>query len=366
MSERNATSLNFLALDGLKRANVLSSAYLAYGFLVFIVIGLISFIVRHPVFISAMLLIGLAFVVRAYLQNKRALENNQNVFREFAVANNMIYTPVLSGDLKVAPGTLFMHGHSKKGSSAFTGKLGEWPLTVFRYDYATGSGKSRRSYDATVVEVELPRNMPHMVIDSLAEEGLGYGSVLPIEFDKSQKIDLEGDFYKYFALYAPDKYGISALTVIAPDAMQALMEHAALCDIEIIDNKLYFYWPEVAATRRQYEQVFGTVDAILKEIGNKLSRGDIFATAEQAKVHSVSNTQGARLKKQRLTLATVFMVSLYISSQVVGEMDNPPPILIAVVGVALLLFAAHQLRRYHARRRLLADLQNRFTNYRRA
>ncbi len=67
-----------------------------------------------------------------------------------------------------------------------------------------------------------------MIIDSLVEEGNGNSSTLPIIFDRSQRLVLEGDFYKYFMLYAPDTYGITALTIIAPDAMEILMRHATL------------------------------------------------------------------------------------------------------------------------------------------
>lgn len=364
MSEKNSPSINFQPLERLKRANALSSAYWIYGYFVFMAVGLSLAIAQSAMLSLAVLLVGAGIVVKVYLDNKRALKNNQEALAEFAMANNMIYTPMIGDGLDGAPGTLFMQGHTKKGSNAFTGKLGEWPFTIFRYDYVTGSGKSTRSYDATVIKIELPRSMPHMVIDSLMEEDMHSGSVLPIVFDKAQKIELEGDFYKYFSLYAPDTYGVSALTVIAPDAMQTLMEHAALCDIEIIDSKLYFYWPNVASTRQDYERVFSTVTAVLGELGKKLTKGDIYSNASQAQVHSSSNNQGVRLKRQNFKLATLLFGVLYVGGQILSEMNNPPPLLVAAVAIPFILFVAYTLKRSMERRRLLTGLQQRYQNYR--
>jgi hypothetical protein len=364
MSENNIANINFQPLEQLKRANFLNSSYWLYGYFLFMAVGLVSAVAQSAALSVSLLLVGITLIFKAYMKNKSTLKNNQEALEEFAAVNNMTYTPLVGDGLDGAPGTLFMQGHSKKGSNAFTGKLGEWPFTVFRYDYATGSGKSRRSYDATVIEIELPRSMPHMVIDSLMEEDIHSGSVLPIVFDKTQKIDLEGDFYKYFSLYAPDTYGVSALTVIAPDAMQTLMEHAALCDIEIIDNKLYFYWPNVAATRQDYERVFSTVAAVLGELGKKLTRGDIYSSSDQAQIHSSPNSQGVRLKRQNFKVATILFGILYVGGQILSEMDNPPPILVAAVTIPFILFVAYTLLRGMERRRLLADLRQRYQNYR--
>src|SRR5690606_5391781 len=92
-----------------------------------------------------------------------------------------------------------------------------------------------------VAAIELPHHMPHMVIDSLVEDT--DISVLPVRFARSQKIDLEGDFYKYFAVYAPDRRELDALIVLAPDVMLTLLEQGAKGDIEFIDKRLYVYLP---------------------------------------------------------------------------------------------------------------------------
>ncbi len=198
------------------------------------------------------------------------------------------------------------------------------------------------------MEITLPRVLPHMVIDSLVENGNGSMSTLPIEFDQSQKIELEGDFHNYFSLYAPDKYGISALTIIAPDA------------IEIIDNKLYFYWPKVANEKQDYEQIFQAVGEVLSEIGMKLSRGDIFADASQAKVHAQANGQGVRLKKSGLKLITVLGVIGFIGIQFGRMFDGVMAALPVLIFIGAVLYIA---RREAKRQRLLKELQARYASY---
>jgi hypothetical protein len=228
----------------------------------------------------------------------------------FAEANNLTFMQYLPGaDLESKPGTLFDHGHSKYAERIVEGNHAGLPFSLFEYHYATGSGKGRRDYQAMVMEFVLPRTMPHMIIDSVIESHMG--STLPIKFDKSQKIELEGDFHKYFDLYAPDQYGVSALTVLAPDAMDALLNHAGLCDIEIIDNRLYFYWPMKTNGPGLYKEVFETSQEVLEQINDKLKNGDIFGNTHQAKLHTNLNGEGVRLKKASAIPIIVFIIVLY-------------------------------------------------------
>ncbi|MBC7708259.1 hypothetical protein H7Y63_03480 [Polaromonas sp.] len=233
--------------------------------------------------------------VYVYNKNKSVGSNNARALAQFASANNFKY--VSRKDLKgFRSGTLFEHGHSKRFRNIMSGTYQELPFELSNYEYMVGNGNDQQLYLARVMEFTLPRSMPHMVIDSLIEQDDYHRSTLPIEFDSSQRIALEGDFSRYFHLYAPDTYGVTALTILAPDAMMTLLKSAALCDMEIKDNKLYFYWPGKADTIEEYKTVFDTSAAVLSEISEKLTRSDIFATPNQAVIHSQPG-QGVGLKK---------------------------------------------------------------------
>lgn len=291
-----------------------SLAITDFPMIVYIAFGLILLIgILFAEIIFWVLVAGVGILIWKEADNRQKHLNK--TVEAFAEINNFSFKQHLSGsDVEAKPGTLFDHGHSKYAERIIEGMYAELPFTLFEYHYATGSGKRRRDYQAMVMEFELPRTMPHMIIDSVIESNMG--SILPIKFDKSQKIELEGDFHKYFDLYAPDKYGVSALTILAPDAMDALLNHAGLCDIEIINNRLYFYWPMKANNPGLYKEIFETSREVLAQTGDKLKHGDIFGNSHQAKLHTDLNGEGVRLKKTSAVPIIVFIIAIYALSSI--------------------------------------------------
>jgi len=209
------------------------------------------------------------------------------------------------------------------------GKLDGWRFELFNYSYVIQRGKSSKILYLSVVEIELPRVMPHIILDSQLESG---GSALPIQFDKDQRIKLEGDFDNYIHLYAPQNYQIAALSIITPDVMQTLLGFKKYCDIEIIGARLYFYWLGKVETPSDYKDMLAIVESMLAEISTKLTRGDIFANEAQAQVHSSPIASGARLKKSTFGLAAVLFTAGYllVETRIFGEVIS------ALIGLAIL------------------------------
>lgn len=244
------------------------------------------------IFAVGFLIIGVLLFIEILRSNsKKAI-----AIEQFAQINNLEFNKTDQANDK-QPGMVFQHGRSKQRENIISGTRHKLAFKAYAYKYVVGYGRQSRTVDLQVYEITLPRSMPHMVIDSLVEYGNEQGSTLPIDFDQSQKLELEGDFYKYFSLYAPDKYGISALSIIAPDVMETLMEYASMCDIEIIDNRVYFYWPDPANSKKQFENYFATVDGVIDKIEKKLLHSNIFANSAQQQVHSQPNNKGVHLKK---------------------------------------------------------------------
>lgn len=259
--------------------------------------------------ICALLVIVVVFFVRLHELKK----NNEQSLQAFATQNNFQYTPIVK-DPQLS-GSLFSVGDTRRAVNIISGALNGYGFRTYEYYYETGSGKRRATHDAMVFEITLPRVVPQFVIDSEIED------VIPVAYEKSQKIELEGDFHKYFDLYAPDTYGVTALTLLAPDTMAVLMEHAVLCDVEIVQSSLYFYWPQPVANRQQYETIFATASAVLGKIGEKLSRADIYATPSQASVHASPAGQGVRLKQSKWPIVTtVGFVILYVATQLLDDL----------------------------------------------
>jgi hypothetical protein len=99
--------------------------------------------------------------------------------------------------------------------------------------------------------IQLDRALPHMVLDAVQNDRKILGqrvSNLPARFDLAQRLSREGDFDRYFTLYAPADYERDALYVFTPDLMALLIDEAGSgeggsMDVEIIDDRMYVYAP---------------------------------------------------------------------------------------------------------------------------
>src|SRR5690606_19662771 len=124
------------------------------------------------------------------------------------------------------------------------------------------------------------------------------GSNLPVTFDRTQVLSLEGDFDRYFRLYCPREYERDALYVFTPDLMALLIDNAAPFDVEIVDDWMFVYSskPFPAAQPAVYQRLLNIVETV----GSKtLSQTDRYRD-ERAAVPFEANVvapQGTRLKR---------------------------------------------------------------------
>lgn len=107
-------------------------------------------------------------------------------------------------------------------------------LEFGQYTYKMRGQKRETFY----IEVTLPFAAYDLVVDSLefpvvAEPGWG-----------KNLVDLEGDFNKYFRIRADYNHQSQAVSFLAPDLMNYLINNMQNCDIELVGNKLYFYYPQ--------------------------------------------------------------------------------------------------------------------------
>lgn len=336
LGQSSAAKLNFSALQGLRSPDNMVGTILAVGFIAFFLSIPIAILVQTESAWGWLMLVAVVvglvlFLIQFIKKNKQLQREYDAKMSQFAQDNHFKY---LHGGVTVGPGTLFTVGGSKVSRGSFAGTLEALPFCVYSYQYETGGGKNRTTHDAMVMELTLPRVLPQFVIDSEIER------VLPISFDKSQKIELEGDFHKYFDFYAPDKYGVTALTLLAPDVMDVLLERAALCDIEIVQNRLYFYWPVPARTAEQFQDIFETAQAVIKKLGTKLTKDDIYGTKSQAAVNAAPNSSGVRLKRSGIGIVTVVLVVGYFVAELFNGLIGPiGGLFVAVFWIGFIVYA---------------------------
>lgn len=215
-------------------------------------------------FVMVLLAGGLAYLVSVLISQSRAATRRYRLDR-FARANGMRYLPQVRST--ALPGMIFGVGSYRE---SFDVVRAERPRRVefANYVYTTGSGKHRRTHRWGYVAVKIDNRLPHIVLDATGNNSL-FGSNLPTLYKKEQRLSLEGDFDRYFALYCPEGYERDALYLFTPDVMARFIDNAAELDVEIVDDWLLMYTKRKVSTTdpATWEWLFGAVDAVLDKLG---------------------------------------------------------------------------------------------------
>lgn len=162
----------------------------------------------------------------------------------FARANGMSYVPRVAAP--GLPGMIFGIGDTRQSTDLVRGDKPRF-VEFGNYSYTTGSGKDRTTHQWGYVAVKLDVQLPNIVLDATSNNSL-FGSNLPAAFVKKQRLELEGDFDKHFALYCPVGYERDALYLFTPDIMARFIDHAAALDVEIVDDWLFLYGQRAFST----------------------------------------------------------------------------------------------------------------------
>jgi len=94
----------------------------------------------------------------------------------------------------------------------------------------------KRRITYAVMHARLPRKLPNVVFDSIDHQRKEFRIV----FDRGQRIQLEGNFNKYFVTYFGHGYTIDDLSFITPEVMEALID-AHEYNVEIVHDSLLLF-----------------------------------------------------------------------------------------------------------------------------
>lgn len=206
----------------------------------------------RPVPVSLMVatgvLIGLVGVVQLlrWLPRRPRWARRVRIAR-FAQANGMSYTDSIPDPAE--PGMIFRLGHRRLATSVV--RMAQPRRVEFgNMSYRVDSDRDHapagaRSADWGYVAFRLDAPLPHIVLE---RRGAGIGSGLPFTPASDQRLRLEGDFDRMFALHCPSSYETDALYLFTPDIMALLMDRAGDFDIEIVDDRLYLYTRDPVST----------------------------------------------------------------------------------------------------------------------
>lgn len=113
------------------------------------------------------------------------------------------------------------------------------PFAIFTRIYKEGGVlRWRERKMDTIMRLELPVSLPHIVINARANEKVR-ASNLTERFDSSMKFQFEGIYGTHYDVYAAKTDRVTALQVFTPDVLEVLYAKLPTTDIEIQGNAMW-------------------------------------------------------------------------------------------------------------------------------
>lgn len=191
---------------------------------------------------------------------------------QFAKRHGYQFTP--AGELDDSKNLLLNVGKNQQMSNVVSGSTEGRPFRLYNFRLSTESFGSFTSsgkdwHDFTVFEVETKDSFPHIFLDA---DNIFDGKESLLQFKKKNFVSLEGDFSKYFKLYAPKQYETETLQIFTPDVMKWLIEKAQVFNLEFNGNRLYIYVYGVVEKKNVLNEMVELSRLLLKKFKPVLSK----------------------------------------------------------------------------------------------
>lgn len=250
----------------------------------------------------------------------RQHQRNHVKLKRFAEANGLSYIPEILNPSY--PGIIFNQGHSKRARSII--RSADSRFEFGNYNFTIGYGRNQRTYRLGYARINLVRKVPHLFIDSKANNFLGINSIRGAEFKGTQKLELEGDFNKHFNVSVPEGYQRDALYILTPDVMAALVDNGAKLDFELVDNYLFVYSlvPVRYFDRKWFDNFLSAINAV----GQQLHEQTDYYADEKIDDRSIDmvTEKGRRLRRgpSWSTVVIVVIVLIYFAVSLILTFSN--------------------------------------------
>lgn len=151
--------------------------------------------------------------------------------------------------------------------------------------------------------MKLPRDLPHLMIDSLRNGSLR--SMLP----GTERMSLEGDFDRHFAVYAPKGYERDALELLTPDVMACLIDYGRYWDVEVVEDRLIVASSKVRGwnDRNEITALLRFSELFGDEIGHQAAT---YSDPRAAHPRSQVAVGGQRLKRRSAAWTTAIFIAI--------------------------------------------------------
>lgn len=255
-----------------------SSAVLIYiftlGYLVWCLIVLTKFGPNPWLFLFP-------FIVVLFIYYYSVERAHRVLLKEFATLNKFKFERV--GDPRLLEGTVFKQGHSHRMYQVVRGTFIHHPFTLFTFEYATGSGNQAREYASTILELDLEKQLPHIVmVSKYHKQRSTLAMVMPIvhagsdgfpmHTDGTTELSVEGTFYKYFDLHITSGHELEALEIFTPDLMEDLINDASKYSMEMVDDKIYIVYGDIITDIKELQAMYDIAQKLSARMAFLLER----------------------------------------------------------------------------------------------
>lgn len=157
----------------------------------------------------------------------------------------------------------------------------------------------------SILELDLDRDLPNIFFDAHK----GYGKQYQAKFSKGQISTLDVNFDDSYTVYFPSTYHIDGRSIMSPEVLHAI-QMVDFCDIEINNNKLYFYAPMVPAE---------SVDEFIRlamVVRDKLADHVVFYRDKRVKANASPTSisqYGTLRRRSKFPLLELLVLTAYIA-----------------------------------------------------
>ncbi len=151
----------------------------------------LGYLMRHPIYIILTIIVLIIFAILAYLVHSLNLiilpiiictgiygyiqtRIEHEFMEQFANTNNFSYSA--KGSMDGLDGFIFQIGHSKTVTDFINGTYNTYPLSLFNYQYITGSGKSQQINRCTIFKLQFDITMLDILVENKKYHTGGYFS----------------------------------------------------------------------------------------------------------------------------------------------------------------------------------------------
>ena len=181
------------------------------------------------------------------------------LFQQFAISNGFSFKgktlpDKLKGDLSNRGSIIIFAGDLVNGT------IRDRSFVLFNCKCKAGSDDHSYTYYNTTLRLEYSSSFPPILME--------YKTIGPSPFSgvATKKIELEGDFNKYFNLYTKKGFEVETLKIFSPDFMAKILDNWKGFSLEFVEDQVYIYCEHLITKKEELEKIYQFAQYLVSKI----------------------------------------------------------------------------------------------------